>query len=539
MTTIFRSHTRLFAAALLLSAAGCAVDASAQAPAPPTKQIVIYNNSKDTTIYPMLWAARMSNPANPDAWLQGYFAVKNPSAQRFNTSKVYEAFFNREHGIAFGESLTITVPFFTQLKPPGAGGAGATADEYIDWWNAMRLVIFDSRTAVTAGHQYYDHQDGKAPVPVVSPLAGAALPSCAGCKDPVVIMEYDADPPSSIPFQLVEYTFGDYGGSPPRLQVRQKSPPYRNEYRVGYDVSSIDSVYLPVAIAPLNNDVYGYLGTDMTVGRFRAVLDRFIKDRQWPTFHPVYFPNGAPPAAFGPTPPPGSYPDGAYPGTVAVGPFNVFTETYRTGSDGARIILNPPKVSSNMPDGPIAPGATVSAMIDLWEHCPAPGSATCTAIADIKKALDAAGCPNPRYSPGMIPATQLDLVYGWVNSGCAGDFRPGIPTTPAQKATFEHYLKLQYNYCGDVASPGPGCPPAGVPQQSIFNPWTQLIHETLKSNAYAFSVDDAVGYVQLDGDGLIVTVGGADHLPCPHQLTPGPLQPNGTRAPPQPTCPSR
>jgi len=538
MATIFRRHAMRLAMPLVLLAAGYVASAKAQTPAPPTKQIVIYNNAdKDTTIYPALWVGRMSNSANPDAWLQGYFTVADPSAQKFNTTKVYLAFFNRRHGIAPGKSLTITVPFYTQLKQPGPRGAGATTDEYIDWWNAMRLVIFDSRTAVTAAYQYYDHKEGKAPVPAVSPPAGAAIPLCAGCEDPVDIMEYEADPPSSIPFQLVEYTFGNYGGSPPSLQAEQASPPYKNIYRVGYDVSSIDSEYLPVAIAPLNNDVYGYLGTGMTVKTFRAALDGFIKDRQWPTFYPVYFPNGAPPAAFSLTPPAGPYPDGAYPGKVAVGSFNVFTETFRTDTDGARIVLNPPKVSSNVPDSAIAPGATVSAMIGLWKECSPSGSASCTAIADIKQALRGAGCPNPPYNPGMIPATQLDLVYGWVNSGCAGDFRPGIPPTPAQKATFEHYLKLQHNYCGDVASPGPGCPHANVPQGSIFNPWTQLIHETLKSNAYAFSVDDAVGYVQLDGDGLIITVGGAGHLPCPRQLLPGPLQPNGTRAPPQPTCP--
>ena len=47
----------------------------------------------------------------------------------------------------------------------------------------MRLLLFDSHTAVTAAYQYYDHKEGKAPVPVVSPLAGAATPICAECQD--------------------------------------------------------------------------------------------------------------------------------------------------------------------------------------------------------------------------------------------------------------------------------------------------------------------------------------------------------------------
>ena len=180
----------------------------------------------------------------------------------------------------------------------------------------------------------------------------------------------------------------------------------------------------------------------------------------------------------------------------------------------------------------------MSDMIALWEHCSTPpdSAGTCNAITNIKAALETAGCPNPLYNPGMIPAAQLDLVYGWVNSGCTGDFRPSTPPTPSQEQTFEYFLRLQYNYCGDIASPTPDCKPAHVPLQSKFNSWTQLIHQTINSNAYAFSVDDSVGFVLLDGDGLIITVGGTNNLPCPHQLEPGALQPNGTRLPPPPTC---
>ncbi len=536
MATIFRRRTTGLAAFMCLSAVGYTGNASAQVATPPTKEIVIYNDSPTETIYPMLQAPEMSDPKNPDIWLQGYFAVTNDSTQVFNTSNVYEVFFNKDHGIAPGKSISIAVPFFTQLKQPGAGGVGATTDEYIDWWNAMRLVLFDSHTAVVGAYKYY--QGGVAPV--VAPLPGAASPTCADCQDPENITEYTVNPPFNIPFQLVEYTFANYGGSPPMLQGTQQSPPYLNKYRVGYDVSSIDSEYLPVAVAPLHNDIYGYLGTGMTVEQFRFLLNQFITGKQWPTYFPAYFPGGTPPAPYSTTPPSGSYPDGAYPGTVAVGPFNVFTETYRTDANGIRFIPSPPLVTSNLPgDQSVTPGTAVSDMIKLWKNCSAADPATtCAAIATIKTALDDAGCPNPLYNPGMVPATQLDLVYGWVNSGCTSDFRPGTPATPAQKRTFEDYLKLQYNYCGEVGNPEPDCPAAPVPAASIFNPWTQLIHKTLKSNAYAFSVDNSVGFVLLDGDGLIISVGGTTNLPCPHQLTPGPLQPNGTRLPPQPTCPS-
>jgi hypothetical protein len=507
--TIFPRHTMHIVTFASLLVAGYAGNATAQQV--PTKSIVIYNNSASETIYPMIQAPQQSVPTNPDIWMQGYFAVTNTTTQTFNTTSTYEAFINKDHGIAPGKHISITVPFYTQLKAPGPGGPGAATDEYIDWWNAMRLYLFDSHTAVTNAYTYY--AGGMAPV--VTPYTGAVAPACINwnmvpCRDPVKIAMYTDIPPANIPNQLVEYTFANYGGNPPTLQGTQPVPPYENQYRVGFDNSSIQSVYLPVAIAPLNNKVYGYLGAATTIKKFRGLLNTFVTNNQWPTYVPVYFPNGPAPAPYSLTPPAGNYPDGAYPGTVVVGTDVVFTETYATFADGSRFVPSPPLVTSNLPDTPsVTPGVAVSNMINLWGQCSPANSTTCTAITDIQTALAAAGCPNPLYSPGNIPATQLHLVYGWVNSGCTGDFR--------DDTTHQDFLQLQYNY-----------DKANVPPKSIFNPWTQLIHDTLGSNAYAFSVDDAVGFALLDGDGLIITVGGPANLPCPHPLT---------GSPPEPTCP--
>ena len=91
METISHNRAMSTAVALFMLAASHADNANAQAAPPPTKEIVIYNNSSET-IYPVLQAPQQSNPANPDKWLQGYFMVTNISTQTFNTSKVYEAF---------------------------------------------------------------------------------------------------------------------------------------------------------------------------------------------------------------------------------------------------------------------------------------------------------------------------------------------------------------------------------------------------------------------------------------------------------------
>jgi hypothetical protein len=213
VTTFSRDMTHVMTFASLL-VAGYAGSAAAQQV--PAKTIVIYNNPASETIYPMIQAPQQSVPTNPDIWMQGYFAVTNTTTQTFNTTGTYETFINKDHGIAPGKHVSITVPFYTQLKAPGPGGPGETTDEYIDWWNAMRLYLFDSHTAVTNAYNYYA---GGTP-PVVAPYIGAVVPTCVNgntvpCRDPVRIAMYTDIPPANIPHQLVEYTFANYGGSPP------------------------------------------------------------------------------------------------------------------------------------------------------------------------------------------------------------------------------------------------------------------------------------------------------------------------------------
>ncbi len=52
-----------------------------------------------------------------------------------------------------------------------------------------------------------------------------------------------------------------------------------------------------------------------------------------------------------------------------------------------------------------------------------------------------------------------------------------------------------------------------------FNPYVELIHDDLNMNAYAFSVDDAVGFMSELGDGLVFTVGGPKGLENEQQFS--------------------
>jgi hypothetical protein len=82
---------------------------------------------------------------------------------------------------------------------------------------------------------------------------------------------------------------------------------------------------------------------------------------------------------------------------------------------------------------------------------------------------------------------------------------PGCSTPLVKVAGYDAairiYCDLQYNFFDPAVLPG-----------DVFNPYVKLIHQTLASNAYAFSIDDAVAFKSLPGDGIVVTVAGAEGL---------------------------
>ena len=75
------------------------------------------------------------------------------------------------------------------------------------------------------------------------------------------------------------------------------------------------------------------------------------------------------------------------------------------------------------------------------------------------------------------------------------------PRQPGYDQVIQTYCELQYNFFDPT-----------VPVAKHFNPYVQLVHQTLASNAYAFSIDDAVSFKGIPGTGVIITVGGANGL---------------------------
>jgi hypothetical protein len=87
----------------------------------------------------------------------------------------------------------------------------------------------------------------------------------------------------------------------------------------------------------------------------------------------------------------------------------------------------------------------------------------------------------------------VPITFGGCKGGALND-------TAGFKDAIGHYCDLQYNYL------------TGIPETDIFNPFTRLIHDALKSSAYAFSIDDKVSFKHVEGTGIILAIAGANGL---------------------------
>jgi hypothetical protein len=319
-------------------------------------------------------------------------------------------------------------------------------DQYIDWWNGTRVYLYDDGAAVAK-----QLEKDKPVTPLTKSITCEAKSTCG----PLTVYTPKGKQvglPVNDPDQLIEYTFADV--------VTGEGTPFRVDLtHVDYDISYVDQVYLPVAIEPLNNKTVGFIGSVQDTRGFRDALDRFLTAAPgWPTYV------GTPP----------------YPHPRIPGAYNVFIG----GTDIT------------------APGQTVEQMVETWRTCTKPGGGGGAACGPYKEINAFFQLNYDKYTKltckPRLPMTEkllIQHVYGWVpfNENCvnAASANP-LKDTPGFKTTIDTYTDLQYT-------------PPGV-----FNPYVELIHgkNFLAMNAYAFSIDDAVGNMNEVGDGLVVTVGG-------------------------------
>lgn len=458
------------------------------------KTITIYNNSGDT-IYPVL--ATSKNAVNE--WLQGCFRSTAP----YPTNFVYKLYVNEGEGIKPGSSVTITLPLYSKLSN----------DKYITWWNGGRVVLADEKTRLR------DEKDNAVSTPdeVI----------CKGENTSCTLTTYSSDVqfPENIYAQLSEYTFGD-SIIPAKQTLRLLKPE-----NVGYNISYVDHVYLPIAIGAKNNPYIGYSGSTQSLDEFRTRLKSFLETAMgegWPVYNltKLKLPGG----------------------------YNIFAQ--RTGTlpptdsvpvkpkDGYPPVLTVLKCQENSNNcteeekKSLHFGVSVQRMQNLWANCVDWGS------EDLSKyRTKTFECPvelknklmpvyqfykkNHEQYMAMYKAKQCTLtpntpatpfnyweaikhIYGWVpfNEGCGAAANPlaqtEIPGWNHAKIQSMYIHDLQYNYKE---------PEANNPDY-LFNPYVKLIHDDqyLDMDAYGFSVDDAVGFMSELGDGLVFTVGGPHGL---------------------------
>ena len=470
------------------------------------KTITIRNNSEGQ-IYPVL--ATSTNAVNE--WIQGCQRTTEP----FPTTAVYKLYINDGQGIAPGTQVTITLPLFSELSP----------GKYVTWWNGGRVLLADRNKRLR----------GSEDKPTVTPAEVECQGQGTACSlstytSPVQFQE-------DVFAQLSEYTFGD-SIIPAGQSTRLLKPE-----NVGYNISYVDHVYMPVAIGVRGNPYIGYSGSAKKLGEFRSALGSFLRPGGLGEGWPVY-----------------NMSERRLPGG-----YNIFAQR------GGYLVEDPdvpvkPADGKNPPvltvmqcidkDGACATpeaqrgmqwGQAVQNIQDLWGSCVDWGSENLSAYTSKKYPQD---CPAPQamrdnmalvkdffaenhrkylamYANNQcvgepegsrkLPAHVAEFkfweavkhIYGWVpfNEGCGAGANKLVDTKANGR---DHayvqtlYIEdLQYNYKQSAVQANP---------KLAFNPYVKLIHDDLDMSAYGFSVDDAVGFMSELGSGLVFTVGGTPGL---------------------------
>lgn len=461
------------------------------------KLITIINNS-DTAIYPVINSS--ANEINE--WRMACERVNQPTyTQKFE----YRAYVNWPEGLAPGQSVTLTVPLYTLLN-------GATTDEQITWWNGGRLFMSDKK----AGLESIYKEDSAHPIRVDDNLAcvndgsNCHLQIFANITTDAKGKQTTKGLPETIPGQLSEFTFGasikpeGFATHDRRLLIPDN---------VNYNISYVDHTYLPVAIAPKSNPYIGYTGSIMPLTEFRKRMALFLKEEGlgWPIFNM----------------------EKEFPGVVKIpGGYNVFQLRKGIQHNGEPVLTPFGKSVQDMQNiwAACVPGE-FSGLGDKAPACPKFMEKELNEIYDFFKenerrytenynsrfACATDDYPEPTYFDDL---SILAHIYGWVpfNEVCGAgknDLNSADPEAlekssgKEQAAIIEaakklhhdlqmdYIKKLQYSFIDN---------PKGV----LFNPYVKLIHDPkyLGMDAYAFSIDDAVGFMSELGTGLNFTVGG-------------------------------
>jgi hypothetical protein len=310
-------------------------------------------------------------------------------------------------------------------------------------------------------------------------------------------------------------------------------------------VSYVNLVFSPAVMGPYKNTQVGYVGSPKTIDAFETALKKFQTNfAGWPQFVRTIgetkytflkFPSpleafarlgGAlPPPDLTSVPDPTKWPDSLWP---PLGELRKNWTDYAgkvTGNTDGTYTFSPGKCGA-LP-APNAPPPT--------NFCDAIAAVTGLLLANYTNYRSLFGGNQAKCSGTAAVISDnllISHVYGWgpwteSTDGIAGHGCPAavnlLENTPdyftpitnddgSPGKDYKYYLNVKQAF--DHINYGL-LPAKETGQIYTFNPWVTLIHDPSyigAPNAYAYSVDDAVGNIQAEGQGFIVDIGDTVNL---------------------------
>lgn len=447
-----------------------------------SKTMTLINNS-DETIYPVLIDANYSRTYDPiDPTYKGYRAYVG-----YDDNGTYKL------GLKPHSIVKIPVP--------------------LAFWNGGRMQVSDVNPipSYSSGTFSYDATAKRYTV-----MTGDTVKTGdSGLKRPQgVLMLYRANTPSGFsldaPSQLIEFTYRDR--------------PYK---LINYDVSYVDSMYLPVAMEAQSSSgaQVGYIGTGISVDKMQGLIQNFASnntDFLGNYFHRSGWPKFNIPADLN-----------SDTGNVKIpGAFNLFALAGVTSSYNSEKMLNI--------GDPEKDNDQVNIITSLWfswvnyYETKVPKPTPVPVISTQKKVeLIPLDIPNNQqqtaaefskvvynvvsnFKQAFPNATPSELVQNII-----GFYLPGDATTTESRTLLTTQVQSLLRGVADDTK-DKGWYPNPADQNAIYNldPFVWFAHDQLGTSGYGFSIDDGVADVSVNGaTNLYVAIGGTTGLPNPTPYT--------------------
>ena len=466
----------------------------------------------------------------------------------YPTTLTNRFYINGLTGIPPGGSVTITLPLYTQLAAPVVPTSN---NQYAEWWQGQNIQIFAKTMGTGAPKAFENYFKGTAP----SRPAGSqkAMEFSAGNPDIVLNASNPTKPtcaaggtlnsctlsfftdtagtlPKFAPSQLVEATLGANQGKVP-APTDGSITSFLYPTQADFDVSYVNVANLAVAMGPVGNDQAGYVGSAIPPGQFTPLLSTFQSLNTWPTFIDLDGTKAAIPKL----------------------PSPLELMARLSGADA------PADITPLAPTTPLAspqswPGNVwkpIQTLRTNWasasttcQHSAGGYTTFCDAVLDVRDLIHAnyvqyqALMKAGTCTGGAVAETAdrtISHVYGWQpwteaasgkeGEGCGpkANLLENTPGYGSEDKTYAKYAKVKTEF-DNLNYGGPSGTAWNPVAPYVFNPWVTFIHgappgtqDKAKGNlgmpgVYAYSVDDAVGNLNVYATGYIVDIGSTTHL---------------------------